>query len=205
MPGVQKPHCTAPWETKASRSFSPIGVDATASTVVSTRPSQSTANIRQALTETPSTKIVHAPHSPSPQPYLVPINPSPSRIIARALIVTGTAIRFGAPLIMKRISCCSDIVQHPFGQVVNELPPVPLGSTNVGDRPHFVVRDLGDGADRVDGERAALERRFGFGRPDRRGRDRAEGDPNPGQHPALQNPADADRDRRNVERGPRTE
>jgi len=35
--------------------------------------------VRHDLTGTPSTRTVHAPHWPSPQPYFVPVNPKSSR------------------------------------------------------------------------------------------------------------------------------
>ena len=45
------------------------------STVVTARPSTSPTSVRQALTGSPSTSTMQAPHSPSPQPSLVPGEP----------------------------------------------------------------------------------------------------------------------------------
>src|SRR5690348_10814402 len=200
MPGVQKPHCTAPCATNASRRRSPSGVTATPSIVVRSRPSQSTANIRHALTDAPSTRIVQEPHSPSPQPYLVPVNPSTSRISASAVMSSGTLARRGAPLMVKAISRSGDIVEHSLRQVVDELAPIPFGRAHVGDRPDLVARSVGSGGDRRRVEGATFERRLGARRA-RRGRsDRTERDAYVRQHAFAPYGAEADRHRADVER-----
>ena len=90
MPGVQNPHWTAPHSTNARSIACPSASRARPSIVVTARPSQSTANIRHAQRDVPSTITVHAPHSPSPHAYLVPVSPNASRSITSALMSTGT-------------------------------------------------------------------------------------------------------------------
>ncbi|SPD68097.1 protein of unknown function (plasmid) [Cupriavidus taiwanensis] len=72
-PGVQKPHCSASWVTKAcciGCSVSPLAMP---SMVVMWRPSCITASVRQALMRRPSTSTVQAPHWPRSQPFLAPV------------------------------------------------------------------------------------------------------------------------------------
>ena len=47
--------------------------------VVTERPRTCPNGTRQALTAWPSSRTVHAPHSPSPHPSLVPVRPQSSR------------------------------------------------------------------------------------------------------------------------------
>ena len=77
MPGVQKPHCRPWWSWNACwiTLSEPSGF-AMPSMVVTSRPSQSTANIRQEFTELPSTRIVQVPHCAMPQPNFVPVRPA---------------------------------------------------------------------------------------------------------------------------------
>src|SRR5215208_2370935 len=121
MPGVQKPHCTAPWATNDCRTVSACLLFARPSIVVSSQPSQSSANNRHELTERPSTMIVQAPHSPSPHPYFVPVSPITSRSIDSALMPAPTVAVCFTPLRVKLISVLNDIGQHPSGHVVQQL------------------------------------------------------------------------------------
>src|ERR1700704_3239663 len=63
--------------------------------VVMCVPEACSTGIKQLLTKTPSTNTEHEPHSPSPQPSLVPVNPSgnrntsSSRSMAKARTVTA--------------------------------------------------------------------------------------------------------------------
>src|SRR5690606_34866852 len=205
IPGVQKPHCTAPCATKASRSASARGSAASPSMVATWRPSQSTANIRQAFTDTPSTTIVHAPHSPSPQPYLVPVRPSTSRIIVSALMSTGTVARVLTPFRVNSMSCLSGMVEHPSRHVVDQFLAVPGAGAHVVDRVHLVAGRFGGPRDGGRVEPLSLERLLGPAGAHRRRRDRAERDAHVRQRAAVENAGDADRDRRDVERGPGAE
>src|SRR5260221_8133994 len=78
-PGVQYPHWTAPCCTKASCTGWSCPSVASPSTVMISAPCARGAGTRQAITALPSRKIVHAPHSPSAQPSLVPIKFPSSR------------------------------------------------------------------------------------------------------------------------------
>src|SRR3990172_3163015 len=161
MPGVQNPHCTAHLSTKPFFTASAFGSAASPSMVTTSRPLQSTANSRQELSDAPSTRIVQAPHSPSPQPYFVPVNPSTSRSISRALISTGTVALRATPFSLKLISSLSDICQHPFDDVVDEFLAVPRRGANVGNGLDFVVRRRRDLVDQPRVEFFALYCRLG--------------------------------------------
>src|ERR1700736_5055968 len=73
------PHCAPPKSRKACCSACKRLSAAKPSIVVICAPEACSAGIRQLLTKTPSTNTEHEPHSPSPQPSLVPVNPSCSR------------------------------------------------------------------------------------------------------------------------------
>ena len=83
MPGVQIPHCAAPWSRKASWRVSSEPRSRAASdrpsTVRTIRPSTWQIGTRQASTTWPSRSTEQAPHSPSPQPSFVPVSPRSSR------------------------------------------------------------------------------------------------------------------------------
>src|SRR3546814_6832054 len=79
-PGVQKPHWS-PWHSRSADwtgDSSPSG-DAMPSTVVTSLPSACTANMRHERTAAPSTRTVHAPHTPCSQPRWVPVRWQRSR------------------------------------------------------------------------------------------------------------------------------
>src|SRR5689334_23305933 len=77
-PAWQYPHCGT---LKARHAFCtgwlPCG--SRPSIVVTERPETSLTAVMQARVAAPSTCTVHAPHSATPQPYLVPLSPSSSR------------------------------------------------------------------------------------------------------------------------------
>src|SRR3990172_3051314 len=86
MPGVQYPHCS-PCASQndccigcRSPSVPPKREEDKPSTVVMERPSACTANIRQDLADSPSNKIVQAPHAPCSQPTCVPVRPNSWRM-----------------------------------------------------------------------------------------------------------------------------
>ena len=51
-------------------------------------------------TGAPSTSTVHAPHSPSPQPSFVPVNPRSSRRTSRSRRMPGASTSTGSPFTM---------------------------------------------------------------------------------------------------------
>ena len=79
MPGVQMPHCAPPQRTSSRCTACNTSPCASPSTVVTLRPSHCPAATRHELTTSPSSITVHAPHSPSPQPSLVPVRRRSSR------------------------------------------------------------------------------------------------------------------------------
>ena len=91
IPGVQMPHCAPPCSTNAFCSAFPVRVLAAPSIVITRRPSACAAGTMQESTATPSISTVHAPHSPSPQPSLVPVRPQSSRNTSRSRFI-GCAV-----------------------------------------------------------------------------------------------------------------
>src|SRR5450759_1003743 len=129
--------------------------------VTTSRSWQSTANMRQELSDRPSTRMVHAPHSPSPQPYLVPVRPTTSRSMSRALMSTRTVARLLTPFRVNSMSCLSDMGEHPFGDVVDQFLAVPGGGADVVDRRHLVARHARDSLDACRIEVPAFQRVLG--------------------------------------------
>ena len=72
-PGVQKPHCSASFSTKAACSGLIFSGVPSPSTVVISWPSASAASIRQEFTGSPSRSTVHAPQAPRSQTCLAPV------------------------------------------------------------------------------------------------------------------------------------
>ena len=89
-PGVQKPHWSAARSTKACCTLVSCPSFASPSTVVMCMPSSSGASTRQALIGLPSTITVQAPHSPAPQPSLVPVRASSSRRTRSMVLLAST-------------------------------------------------------------------------------------------------------------------
>src|SRR5215207_5035477 len=79
MPGMQYPHWLAPalWKARCTTDSSPPSVRL--STVSIRRPCALPTGRRQDLTRTPSTNTEQVPHSPAPQPSLVPVRCRSSR------------------------------------------------------------------------------------------------------------------------------
>src|SRR3972149_3978691 len=202
MPEVQNPHCTAHFSTKSRcKGLRPSTV-ASPSMVVTARPSNSTAKSRQAFIETPSTRMVQAPHSPSSQPRLVPVSSSTSRSRGRALISTGTETSVFLPFRTKSIFCSSDITQQPFRQSLNELSAVPRGPPNVGYGMDLLPSSRRGGGEGLLVECPSLEEGLGSKSPEgRRGRG-AERHPSPSHDSALNRAAEGDRDHGDVHGGP---
>ena len=127
----------------------------------------------------------HAPHSPSPQPYLVPVRPITSRSIASALEPTSTVARCWTPLSVKAISTLSDIGQHPLGHVAQQFEPIPGAGAHVVDRPCVGGHGVGGLANRRRVEAPVLEPRLGAARADRRRRHRPERKPHVAQRAVV--------------------
>jgi hypothetical protein len=108
IPGVQAPHCAAPWTRKEVCKRLCMGDRlARPSTVVTSHPATCPAATRQAHTGSPSSNTVQAPQSPASQPTFVPVRPRSSRNTRerRRLPVTLTSTL--RPLMEKEMSCDS--------------------------------------------------------------------------------------------------
>src|SRR5487761_2377320 len=166
--------------------------------VTSSRSSQSTAYIRQLLTVLPSILIVQAPHSPSPQAYLVPVMPSLSRSMARVFMVTGTFRRTSRPLSLKRISVSTDIIEHLFNEHTNEMAAIPRTCTHVIDG-FGILRRRGDRG----GDGRGFERSLDMAGAQGRGRDRAHGNTHIAESAPGNTGAEGDRNGGDFKRGAR--
>ncbi|CAM5649506.1 hypothetical protein SALBM311S_07623 [Streptomyces alboniger] len=79
MPGMQKPHWTAPQAARARWTSEGSPSTASPSTVRTSLPAVVAAGTRQEATSRPSTWTLQAPHSPCEQPSLAPARPRRSR------------------------------------------------------------------------------------------------------------------------------
>ena len=78
IPGMQKPHCTAPASAKQC-SYTRISAGSMPSTVTTFLPARRLRDVTQALTFFPSTSTVQVPQTPSLQPSLAAVRPKSSR------------------------------------------------------------------------------------------------------------------------------
>jgi hypothetical protein len=79
MPGVQMPHA----RHRARRCVLQRMTWPRSPSIVATRAIDVRGGLDQEFTGTPSTSTVHAPHSPSPHPSLVPVSAQSSRRTSR--------------------------------------------------------------------------------------------------------------------------
>ena len=100
MAGVQYPHWKACSSARACWTGCNRRPSASPSTVVTERPATSAADVWQASTGVPSTSTVHAAHSPSPQPGLVPVRPRSDRSTARRVPDGAGLSSRGSPFTM---------------------------------------------------------------------------------------------------------
>ena len=70
--------------------------------VVISAPSCITASVRHEMTRCPFTRIVHAPHAPWSQPFLVPVSSARSRSMSSSDVRLSTAISRASPLMRTR-------------------------------------------------------------------------------------------------------
>src|SRR6478752_3398505 len=108
IPGVQAPHCAAPWTRKdVCRRLCMGDRLARPSTVVTSHPATWPAATRQAHTGSPSSNTVQAPQSPASQPTFVPVRPKSSRSTRERRQVPDTLTSTLWPLTEKEMSCDS--------------------------------------------------------------------------------------------------
>jgi hypothetical protein len=99
MPGVQMPHC-APISSMNARWR---GCASPRPSIVTIAVPPTCANgTRQLHTAAPSRSTVQAPHSPSPHPSFVPVNPHSSRSTSSSRFMGGASTSTGAPF---RVNC----------------------------------------------------------------------------------------------------
>ena len=116
IPGVQKPHWTAP----CSRKDCWIGWRlpsgfASPSTVKTSLPSIPMASVRHDSTGSPSTRTVQDPHSPMPHPYFAPVSPNCSLRTLRSNSLGATRISRFTPLTFKVI-CFFNLPSNEFAK-----------------------------------------------------------------------------------------
>ena len=112
-PGVQNPHWSAWFSRTASCTGSSFPSQPTPSMVTTFRPSTAGAGTRQAVTALPSIITVQAPHSPIPQPSLVPVRRRSSLSISKSLWWGFTSTWQGFPFNVKLIFIFSTAIP-PF-------------------------------------------------------------------------------------------
>src|SRR5690348_343017 len=106
IPGVQAPHCAAPWTRKEVCKRLCMGDRlARPSTVVTSHPATWPAATRQAHTGSPSSSTVQAPQSPASQPTFVPVRPRSSRNTRERRRLPATLTSTLRPLTEKEMSC----------------------------------------------------------------------------------------------------
>src|SRR6185369_9688050 len=97
-PDWQYPHCGTSSASHARWIFLPAGVVPIASMVVMRLPVAAETGVTQERVGCPLIWIVHAPHSPMPQPNLVPVMFSTSRSIHSSGMSAGTSTWWGLAL-----------------------------------------------------------------------------------------------------------
>src|SRR5271154_754016 len=95
IPGVQIPHCAPPVEENAVCNACNFPLLVRPSMVSTLAPAACSTGTRQLFTSWPSINTEHAPHSPSPQPSLVPVRPHCSRSTSSRRSI-GYALRWCA-------------------------------------------------------------------------------------------------------------
>ena len=103
IPGVQNPHCIAPFSTNFSCNLCNSPFVETPSIVVISAPSYLNAGVMQLNTGSLLTITVHAPQLPCSQPTLVPVNPAFSRITLESISWSFTKNSCCLPFILSLI------------------------------------------------------------------------------------------------------
>ena len=100
IPGVQMPHCAAPWARNAAwRSLRrAVRRRPAPRPSRSSAPSTCAAGTRHDTAWRPSSRTVHAPQSPASQPTFVPVSPRSSRRTSDRRRIGSTATRDARPL-----------------------------------------------------------------------------------------------------------
>ena len=100
IPGMQKPHCTAPQPMNACCSGWVPAAPPSPSMVVIRAWWACGAGTRQLITAWPSSQTVQAPHSPSAQPSLAPVRPASWRSASSSVLPPAPGNTRRAPLIV---------------------------------------------------------------------------------------------------------
>src|SRR5260370_42281965 len=104
IPGVQMPHCAPPHSRNAScNGFIKTCADIP-SMVTMFAPLACATGTRQLFTSMPSNKTEHEPHSPSPHPSFVPVNPRSFRSTSNNLSMGWASTFFAWPLTVNKTS-----------------------------------------------------------------------------------------------------
>src|ERR1700686_1379679 len=98
------PHCAPPHSKKAACSALNCGPSARPSIVVRFVPAACRTGTRQLLINLPFIKTEQEPHSPSPQPSFVPVNPSSCRRTSNSLSMGKTRTVSALPFTVRASS-----------------------------------------------------------------------------------------------------
>src|SRR5260370_41164402 len=91
------------------------------------------AGTRQLFTSIPSTKTEHEPHSPSPHPSFVPVNPSSFRSTSNNLSMGCASTFFASPLTMNETSHFAPVSGEEF------MPSLAPEMKHLVQRTHFAA------------------------------------------------------------------
>src|SRR6266404_654383 len=127
IPGVQMPHCAPPhWRNASWRGFIRLCADIP-SMVTTLTPFACATGMRQLFTNMPSSRTQHEPHSPSPHPSFVPVNPKSFRSTSNNLSIGCARTFFASPLTAKcEVSFtvngeAKKVLAHPMERLLDVL------------------------------------------------------------------------------------
>src|SRR2546426_1882213 len=121
MPDWQYPHCGTSWSSQAFCTLCRIPPLARPSMVVTCLPTAALTGTTQERTAAPSRCTVHEPHSAMPQPYLVPVRPTCSRIAHSRGVPGSTSTSLVLPLIVRR-AIASPPPEYCAGNIPHRVP-----------------------------------------------------------------------------------
>src|SRR6266849_3567154 len=133
IPGVQIPHCAPPHSRNASCSGLIKACAEIPSMVTMFAPLACATGTRQLFTNIPSSKTEHEPHSPSPHPSFVPVNPKSFRNTSNNLSMGCASTFFASPLTVNKTSHFAPFSGEEF------MPSLAPEMKHLVQRTHFAA------------------------------------------------------------------
>ncbi len=122
------PHCAPPHSKKEAWRAINCGPWAMPSMVVRFVPAACRAGMRQLFTNSPFIKTEQEPHSPSPQPSFVPVNPSSPRRTSSSLSMGKTRTVSGFPFTVRESSHLPRSSLPRYSRMAHRSPPAQTAS-----------------------------------------------------------------------------